>query len=120
MNPRNPGNYWFQPTLFSPEPFGTFGNSKRNFFHGPGYNYTDLSIYKDFPLGGMNSPRYIEVRLEAYNAFNHPNFAAPDNDFSDGPTFGQISNVIQPADFGSGTGDPQPGRAVQLAGKFYF
>lgn len=120
MNPRKTGNYWFNPAPFSTEPIGTFGNTKRNFFHGPGFNYTNLEFYKDFPLGGLNSSRYIELRLEAYNAFNHPNFDQPDGNFSDGPTFGQISNVIQPANNNNANGDPQPGRAIQLAGKFYF
>jgi hypothetical protein len=58
----------------------------------------------------------LELQLEAFNLFNHANFALPDGNFSDGPgSFAVITNVLQP-----GTGDPQPGRAVQLAAKFYF
>lgn len=116
LNPRKSGGYWFNSSPFSPEPIGTFGNTKRNFFHGPGYNYTNLSLYKDFALGAVGTPRYIELRLESYNAFNHANFAQPDGWFNDGPSFGQITSVIQPI----GSDDPQPGRVVQLAGKFYF
>ena len=48
LNPRS--GYWFSPSTFSQEPIGTFGNVKRNFFHGPGYNYTNLALFKDFPL----------------------------------------------------------------------
>jgi hypothetical protein len=114
LNPRKTGNYWFNPSPFSPEPTGTFGNVKRNFLHGPGFNYSNMELYKDFPLG-RSEARYIQLRLESYNTFNHANFALPDGNFSAGPSFGQISNVLQP-----GTGDPQPGRAVQIAGKFYF
>lgn len=116
LNPRKSSGRWFNTSSFSPEPIGTFGNTKRNFLHGPGYNYTDLALYKDFPLGSVGTPRYVELRIESYNVFNHANFALPDGDFSDGPTFGLISNVIQPV----GSDDPQPGRVVQLAGKFYF
>jgi hypothetical protein len=119
LNPRASGHLWFNPSPFSPEPLGTFGNVKRNFFHGPGFNYSDMTLYKNFPLGHADNPRYIEVRLEAFNVFNHANFAQPDGNLSDGPTFGQISSVIAPVQDG-GNGDPQPGRAVQLAGKFYF
>jgi hypothetical protein len=58
--------------------------------------------------------------LETFNAFNHANFSNPDGNFSDGPgQFGNITSVtgINTADV---NGDPQPGRAVQLAAKFYF
>ena len=41
---------YFSSSIFSAEPIGTFGNAKRNFFHGPGYNYGDMTFYKDFPL----------------------------------------------------------------------
>lgn len=118
-SPRRTGNYWFDTTPFSPEPLGTFGNVKRNFLRGPGFNYTDLSMFKDLPLGHADSPRYVELRLESFNLFNHANFGPPDGNLSDGPVFGQISSVIQPATDG-GAGDPQPGRAVQLGAKIYF
>jgi hypothetical protein len=121
-NPRGANNLWFDPTIFSPEPLGTFGDVKRNFFSGPGFNYTDMTLYKNFPLGKADSPRYIELRLEAFNVFNHANFAPPDGNLSDGlpsqgGTFGQITSVVVPVQDG-GNGDRQPGRAVQLAGKF--
>jgi hypothetical protein len=128
LNPRtsagNPNNLWFNPTVFTPEPLGTFGNVKRNFFAGPGFNYSDMTLYKNFPIGHADSPRYVQVRLEAFNVFNHANFAPPDGDLSDGypsqgGTFGTITSVVVPVQDG-GNGDPQPGRAVQLAGKVYF
>ncbi|MGC9200075.1 MAG: carboxypeptidase regulatory-like domain-containing protein [Acidobacteriaceae bacterium] len=119
-NPRSSSeHYWFNPAHFSPEPLGTFGNVKRNFMRGPGFNYTDLSLFKNFPLGGPGSPRVLQLRLEAYNAFNHPNFAPPVGNLSDGAQFGTIQSVIEPPADG-GAGDPQPGRAVQIAGRIYF
>lgn len=118
-NPRAAGHYWFDTTPFSLEPVGTFGNVPRNFLRGPGFNYTDMTLFKDFPIGHADSPRIVEVRLEAFNVFNHPNFADPDGSILDGTNFGQISNVVQPVADG-GNGDPQPGRAIQLAGKIYF
>jgi hypothetical protein len=117
-NPRNSGHYWFNTGTFSQEPIGTFGNVKRNFFHGPGFNYSNFEVYKNIPVGGSDSPRYLQLRLEAYNAFNHANFANPSGNFGAGPTvFGVITSVDQPVNSG---GDPQPARAIQIAGKFYF
>ncbi|MGA2807015.1 MAG: carboxypeptidase-like regulatory domain-containing protein [Terracidiphilus sp.] len=118
MNPRRPGNYWFDTSAFSQEPVGTFGNVRRNFFHGPGFNYSNFEIYKNVPIGGEASSRYVQLRLEAYNAFNHANFANPNGNYNAAPgSFGSISAVDQPVNTG---GDPQPGRAIQIAGKFYF
>jgi hypothetical protein len=118
LDPRAPGHQYFDSSTFSPEPLGTFGNVGRNFFNGPGYNYTNLQIYKDFPLV-KDGKTYIQLRLESYNVFNHTNFAQPDGNFGDS-TFGQIESVIQPGSFGVAAGDPQPGRATQLAAKIYF
>jgi hypothetical protein len=113
---KTPGTYqYFDTTPFSPEPIGTFGNAPRNYFHGPGFNYTNLDIIKNFPLGAEGKRR-LELRMEAYNAFNHANFAAPNNTLTS-PLFGQVSGVIESADPNS---DPSPGRSVQLVGKFYF
>jgi hypothetical protein len=91
---------------------------KRNFFHGPGFNYSNFEIYKNLPIERGESPRYVQLRLEAYNAFNHDNFANPNGNYGAGsPVFGSINSVDKPVNT---SGDPQPGRAIQLRGKFYF
>jgi hypothetical protein len=100
---------------FSLEPLGTFGNTKRNYFHGPGFNYTNLQVSKNFPISTDGS-RYVQLRLEGFNAFNHSNFAGPNGTFTS-PRFGTINSVVQSSDPNA---DPQPGRAIQLAGKVYF
>ncbi|HEX8712493.1 MAG TPA: carboxypeptidase regulatory-like domain-containing protein [Terracidiphilus sp.] len=106
---------YFDASPFSQEPIGTFGNAKRNFFHGPGYNYSNMNLYKSFPLG--RESRTLQLMLQAQNVFNHANFAMPDSNFTDGPLFGQVLGVDQSAD---PNGDPAPGRTVQLAGRFTF
>jgi Carboxypeptidase regulatory-like domain len=111
------GNFYFDPTPFSNEPIGTYGNVKRNFFHGPGFNYTNLQLSKNFALSKNNEGRYIEVRIEAFNAFNHANFTAPGGNFSSGSTFGEVSAVVVTSD---PNGDPSPARSYQLVGKFFF
>jgi hypothetical protein len=103
-------NYYFNPNAFALEPFGQLGNEGRNNFHGPGINNTDLVLAKEFRY---DEKRWIELRLEAFNVFNHTQFkligaAAPIN-FEDiqASTFGQTLTAAQ-------------GRVVQLGAKIYF
>ncbi|MDE3201061.1 MAG: TonB-dependent receptor [Acidobacteriota bacterium] len=109
-NPRSgaqPGqlNTAFDTSAFEQEPVGTFGNAGRNFFRGPGINNTDLAIFKDVRF---SESRYIQLRLESFNTFNHTQFGGPDGEFADGPgSFGVITSAAS-------------GRIVQLGGKFYF
>lgn len=118
FDPRRQGNYWFNTSVFSDEPIGTFGNVKRNFFHGPGFNYSNFEVYKNIAIGGSDSSRYVQLRLETYNAFNHANFSNPSGNYGAGSAvFGVITSVDQPVNSG---GDPQPARAIQIAGKIYF
>jgi hypothetical protein len=116
-NTTQSGYFFFNPAPFSDEPFGTYGNVKRNFFHGPGFNYTNLQLSKNFRVFPNYEKRYLQLRAEAFNAFNHANFAPPLGDFSRRNTFGQISAVDVSAD---PNGDPSPARSFQFAGKFFF
>jgi hypothetical protein len=116
LNPRSSGSPYFSTASFSNETIGTFGNTPRGFFSGPGFNYTNLSLTKNIHLSS-DGRRYLQLRIDAFNAFNHANFANPGTDFEDPGTFGVITSVKQSAD---PNGDPSPGRAVQLVGKFYF
>jgi hypothetical protein len=95
---------------------GTFGNVGRGLVHGPGFNYTDLSLYKEIPLGS-DSKRSVQIMLQAANVFNHANFAQPDGNFTDGGFFGTVSSVKASADY---NGDPYGGRTAQLVAKFRF
>jgi hypothetical protein len=113
---RSTGTY-FNAGLFSAEPLGTFGNVGRGLLHGPGFNYSNVSVAKNFPLSA-DGVRSIQIRMDASNVFNHANFAAPDSNFGD-QTFGQVSATL-----GSGSADPNAdptgGRTVQLVGRVYF
>lgn len=107
---------YFSNASFSQEPIGTFGNVGRGLIHGPGFNYTDLSLYKNLPLGG-DGHRSLQLMLQAANVFNHANFAQPDGNFTDGPFFGTVSAVTSSADY---NGDPHGGRTAQLVAKIRF
>jgi hypothetical protein len=110
------GHFFFDPSSFSDEPIGTYGNVKRNFFHGPGFNYTNLQLSKNFMVFPNHESRYIQLRIEAFNTFNHANFQNPGGNFTNSGTFAQVSNTIQPVNMG----DPSPARSYQLVGKFFF
>jgi hypothetical protein len=111
---------YFNSSSFSQEPVGTFGNVNRGIIHGPGFNYTDLSLYKDIPFGGEGA-RSLQIMVQAANVFNHANFAQPDGNFTDGPYFGTVSAVKSSASsFADYNGDPYGGRTAQLVAKIRF
>jgi len=116
-NTTQSGHFYFNPTPFSDEPIGTYGNVKRNFFHGPGFNYTNMQLSKNFKVFPNNEKRYLQLRVEAFNAFNHANFAPPLGVFDMKNTFAQVSSVDVSAD---PNGDPSPARSFQVVGKFFF
>ena len=110
------GNFFYSPLTFSDEPIGTYGNVRRGLVHGPGFNYTNLSLAKNLrPFS--NESRYIQLRVEAANAFNHANFAAPGGNFTNKGTFGVITSVNYSNEINQ---DPEPARVFQLVGKFFF
>jgi hypothetical protein len=67
-----------------------FGTSPRNTVRGPGFWNVDLGLFRTFDL-----PKTVrlQLRIEALNAFNHPNFANPGNNISDAGTFGFITST---------------------------
>lgn len=111
-DPRVGKNFWFDPTSFKTEAIGTFGNTHRNPFHGPGINSTDAGIYKNIYFWPGSESKYIQLRLESYNIFNHTNFYNP-------ASVNNISNSITSGTFGRIT-SAAPGRQTQLGAKIYF
>jgi hypothetical protein len=55
------------------------GAYPRDYLSRPGSNVTDLSLFKNFPLGG-DSRRNLQLRLEMFNIFNHPQFSDMNRD----------------------------------------
>ena len=110
------GHFFFNPSVFSDEPIGTYGNVKRGFFHGPGFNYSNMRLAKNFRLGTSES-RYVQLGVEGFNVFNHANFDQPGGNFANKSVFGEITSVVVSAEPNQ---DPQPARAFQLLGKVFF
>jgi len=89
---------YFAKTSWAAETIGTFGNTHRNPFHGPGINNTNLVLAKNFNLSA-DGARRLQIGMESDNAFNHTQFANPTSTWVDTvPTstttsFGQISSA---------------------------
>ena len=104
---------YYPVELFS-QPTGVgregFGNSGRNRFRRPPVWNVDLSLFKAFSIGRLRP----EIRIEASNLFNHPNWGAPVTSFT-------ANNFMRftPGSVESGTNTPGA-RRVQLALRFQF
>jgi hypothetical protein len=80
-------NQYFTTAAFQQNAPGTFGNTGRNILQGPGINYSDAALMKNWTA----RERYkLQFRWELFNAFNHANFALPDANPSSG-TYGRIT-----------------------------
>ncbi|MBV9760705.1 MAG: TonB-dependent receptor [Acidobacteriaceae bacterium] len=112
------GNYYFNPAIFSNArllaldaiadngntlPYYTYGTFPRNALRGPGFTNLDMTISKHFQIRERMD---MELRMDAFNVFNHTEFQNPDTIITDS-TFGQISTTY-------------PGRILQLALHFAF
>jgi hypothetical protein len=64
---------WFNPAAFAVPGKGDPGNAAKNSVRNPGVNNNDLALAKRFPL--KSERRFMQFRWEAYNAFNHTQYA---------------------------------------------
>ena len=83
---------------------GEYGNAVRNSIYGPGIFNFDMSILRNFALGGSKS---LQFRLEAFNTFNQPVWKDP-NTAVTSPQYGTIQSTRKPM------------RELQLGVKFWF
>jgi hypothetical protein len=94
---------WFDTSAFVLPALFTFGNAPRNAVIGPGLAEFDLTLQKELLV---REAVRLQLRAEAYNLFNHPNFNIP-NRTAFTANFGQISSA-------------QDARQLQLALKLVF
>ena len=94
---------WFNTDAFQAPPYGFYGNSSVGSIRGPGYNSANIAMYKTFPI---HDKLATQIRGEAFNVFNHPNFNGVDYGLGDG-SYGQVTS----------TGDP---RILEVAAKITF
>jgi hypothetical protein len=103
-DPSAPSGRRINPAAFKAAAFGTQGNLGRNALTGFGMSQLDLALQRDFLVAEQRS---LQLRIEAYNALNHPNFADP-IPFLASPIFGQSSSMLN---LMLGTGSPGSGLA---------
>ncbi len=133
LNPHNaqivngqPVNYYFNPANFSnaraltldaitssggaPTLQGqfTYGSLGRNAFTGPSFFNTDLALAKHLFFFGEKFD--AELRMDAFNVFNHTNFANPDTTIGSS-TFGVVSSVVG----ANSSTNPSGPRIIQVA-----
>jgi hypothetical protein len=94
---------WFNTDAFMQPLALTFGNSGRGILRGDGDITFDFSALKNFRI---TEKRLLQIRLETFNAFNHPNFNLPGHSLG-APGFGVVSGSA-------------PGRRLQLGMRFEF
>ena len=80
---------YFNTQAFSQPLPAHFGALGRNTFNGPSLFQVDMNIQKAIPI---TERVHFEVRMEAFNLFNHPNFGLPNTTLTS-PTFGVISGT---------------------------
>jgi hypothetical protein len=114
---------WFNPTAFALPPPGQFGNAGRNILRGPAFAQFDLALQKTFQL---TEGTKITFGAEAYNLFNHPNFAVPSNTQTPLTLGGNGDAVFKDAagNFANNVGrifsTVGTGRQIQLTARFTF
>lgn len=101
-DPASPGGRRLNPGAFRPRGELSQGNLGRNALNGFGMHQWDIAARRDFPVGDR---LVLQLRLEAFNLFNHPNMADPVR-FLASPLFGQPVSMLN---LMLGTGTPATG-----------
>lgn len=102
-----------------------FGDSGRNSVRGPHYTNSDFYITRKFPLREGVSFRFD---VQMFNAFNHPNFALPNEVAAGVPgvsvpaRFGTLESTISPPTglLGVGLGGDSSPRMIAFQGRIEF
>jgi hypothetical protein len=118
-----PGGKRLNPDAFRSAGTAKQGNLGRNAISGFGMSQVDLALRREFKFGDTRS---FQIRMEAFNALNHPNFADPQR-FLVSPLFGRSTSMLN---LMLGTGTPGSGlapifqsggaRSAQIALRFRF
>jgi len=117
------GANWLNPSAFEDAAPGTFGDSRRNAYDGPGYGSVDFSVFKNTPIGEKITTQF---RVEMFNLFNRTNFAPPLSGGSGGvnPNYATDTSLQLSTTIGSFNGAPGIGAGepfnTQLALKIIF
>ena len=104
---------WFNPACFQSAALGTFGNSGRNVLFGPHFFNMNTSLAKSFKLRWLGEAGLLQIRIDAFDVLNHPNFGQPNASIVPGATAGTF--------IGTGTiTSSSTQRNVQLGARVVF
>ena len=117
---------WINTSVFVAPVVGSSGlESAARIARRPGTHNWDVSVFKNVPLG-PDARRFLQLRLEMFNAPNHTQFSGFNNNVTFNPATGAITNLPTSVGGGGGrygfgaiNGDRDP-RRVQLAAKIYW
>jgi hypothetical protein len=84
---------WFNTKAFTATPANTLGNAPRATFYGPGQNVWDLSLMREVPI---RERLRLTLRVDAHNAFNHPQFSGLGTSMANTKTFGTVTGAQDP------------------------
>ena len=65
---------WFNPAAFGPNSPGVWGNTPKSYLTGPGFWNADAAFSRNI---NMAKAHRVEIRVEAFNLFNHANWGNP-------------------------------------------
>jgi hypothetical protein len=89
--------HWFNPAAFAVPPavdpvtgLPRFGDAGRNIVIGPGLLNADASLSKTF---AVKERKQLIVRMDVFNAMNHPNWANPDMNITNVNTVATINAI---------------------------
>jgi hypothetical protein len=115
-DPVTNGAVYFSPSNFSRPSLavvGNYGTLPRNAVWGPGRTNLDLALAKTTTL--VRDRVALELRMEAFNALNHTQFAHPRVSFGS-PVFGEITTTT----IGTGPTAIHTERIIQFAARLKF
>ena len=98
--------------------YTAWSGQTRNQLRGPGFFDIDMNLYRSFAIRERVN---LGIGVQAFNVFNHPNFANPDSGLGDA-TFGMISSTqnAPTSPYGTFLGFDSSVRVVQLSAKITF
>jgi hypothetical protein len=115
---------WYNPAAFAVPPLAPgqstareYGDARRGSLRGPAIYNVDASLFKDFTF---RENWKLQLRVEAFNLFNTPEFGLPDQAVDQTGSPATASSTMVPSLSGAITGTVHASRELQLALKLSF
>jgi hypothetical protein len=83
---------YVNPSLYQANAKGTFGNAQHDSLRAPNYTDVDMAVSRLF---GLTERLKLNLRVEAFNLLNHPNFLGPTASIASS-NFGRITTANDP------------------------